>query len=84
MDFDISILGKQGVKMDLFNRFAAPDVDFRGAPFWAWNAKLEPRELRRQIRIMKEMGLGGFFMHSRVGLDTEILARTGSSASVPA
>ncbi|MCL1910572.1 MAG: hypothetical protein FWG05_06535, partial [Kiritimatiellaeota bacterium] len=45
----------------------------RGAPFWAWNAKLSPAELRRQIRTMKQMGLGGFFMHSRVGLDTEYL-----------
>ena len=61
--------------MDLFTRFSKPDVDFRAAPFWAWNAKLEPRELRRQIRIMKEMGLGGFFMHSRVGLDTEYLGK---------
>lgn len=52
-----------------------PGKTFRGAPFWAWNAKLEPAELRRQIRIMKRMGLGGFFMHSRVGLDTEYLGR---------
>ena len=61
--------------MDLFTRYSEPDVQFRAAPFWAWNAKLEPRELRRQIRIMKEMGLGGFFMHSRVGLDTEYLGK---------
>lgn len=47
---------------------------FRGAPFWAWNAKLNPAELRRQIRIMKKMGLGGFFMHSRVGLNTAYLS----------
>lgn len=47
-----------------------PAAQFRGAPFWAWNGKLEPEELRRQIRDMKRMGLGGFFMHSRVGLNT--------------
>lgn len=52
-----------------------PGKTFRGAPFWAWNAKLEPAELRRQIRIMKQMGLGGFFMHSRVGLNTEYLGK---------
>ena len=50
--------------------FKNPGNDYRGAPFWAWNGKLEPDELRRQIRIMHRMGLGGFFMHSRVGLDT--------------
>jgi len=46
---------------------------YRGKPFWAWNGKLEPEELRRQIRVMHRMGLGGFFMHSRVGLATEYL-----------
>jgi hypothetical protein len=55
-------------------RFAQPGSEFRGKPFWAWNGPLDPEELRRQIRIMKQMGLGGFFMHSRVGLDTAYLS----------
>jgi len=42
--------------------FRNPGRDCRGAPFWAWNGKLEPEELRRQIRIMHRMGLGGFFI----------------------
>ncbi|MEN8254310.1 MAG: glycosyl hydrolase [Verrucomicrobiota bacterium] len=46
---------------------------YRGKPFFSWNNRLKPEELRRQIRIMKQMGLGGFFMHSRVGLDTPYL-----------
>jgi hypothetical protein len=58
---------------EFFSALSSPGAEFRGAPFWAWNAKLEPEELRRQIRIMKEMGLGGFFMHSRVGLGTKYL-----------
>lgn len=60
---------------EFFSTLAAPGAEFRGAPFWAWNAKLDPEELRRQIRIMKEMGMGGFFMHSRVGLNTGYLGR---------
>lgn len=56
-------------------QFKSPGPDFRGAPFWAWNAKLEPEELIRQIHLMKEMGFGGFIMHARVGLDTEYLGR---------
>ncbi len=60
---------------DFFATLAAPGAEFRGAPFWAWNAKLEPDELRRQIQIMKEMGLGGFFMHARVGLNTKYLGK---------
>jgi len=55
--------------------FKNPGSDCRGAPFWAWNGKLDPEELRRQIRIMHRMGLGGFFMHSRVGLDTAYLSK---------
>lgn len=58
---------------DFIQKIGNPGSGFRGAPFWAWNSKLEPEELRRQIRNMKQMGLGGFFMHSRVGLNTEYL-----------
>lgn len=54
--------------------FRAPGSQYRGKPFWAWNGKLEPEELRRQIREMHRMGLGGFFMHSRVGLATPYLS----------
>ena len=57
-----------------FEELKNPGSLYRGAPFWAWNGKLEIEELRWQIRIMKEMGLGGFFMHSRVGLDTPYLS----------
>ena len=46
---------------------------FRSAPFWAWNGKLDPEEVRRQVRIMHDMHMGGFFMHSRAGLATEYL-----------
>lgn len=59
----------------IISDLASPSSHYRGAPFWAWNGKLDQEELRRQIRIMKEMGLGGFFMHSRVGLATEYLSK---------
>ena len=52
-----------------------PGSAYRGKPFWAWNGKLDPEELRRQIRMMHRMGLGGFLMHSRVGLDTAYLSK---------
>jgi len=55
--------------------FSNPGAAWRGAPFWAWNGKLDPEELRRQIRDMKEHGMGGFFMHSRAGLQTPYLSR---------
>lgn len=56
------------------SEFAHPGSEYRGKPFWAWNGLLEPEELRRQVRIMHRMGLGGFFMHSRVGLGTKYLS----------
>ena len=59
----------------VINGIRTPSVDCRGVPFWAWNSKLEIPELRRQIRILKEMGMGGFFMHSRVGLNTPYLKK---------
>jgi len=62
------------MNQDLLRGFKNPGCEYRGAPFWAWNGKLEPVELRRQIRLMRRMGLGGFFMHSRVGLATEYLS----------
>ncbi len=59
---------------DLIEEFRKPPARYRGKPFWAWNGELSADELRRQIRVMNEMGLGGFFMHSRVGLNTDYLS----------
>ncbi len=53
--------------------FLNPPLDLRGAPFWSWNDKLEVEELTRQVRDMKAHGMGGFFMHSRDGLETEYM-----------
>ena len=50
-----------------------PPALFRSAPFWSWNAKLDPDRLCRQIDSMNNAGMGGFFMHSRYGLKTEYL-----------
>ncbi|MDG0813854.1 glycosyl hydrolase [Cohnella rhizosphaerae] len=54
--------------------FRDPGVAFRGKTFWSWNGKLEKDELLRQLSVIKEMGFGGFFMHSRTGLQTEYLS----------
>ncbi len=62
------------MKNEMTDNFKNPSSAYRGKPFWAWNGKLEEYELRRQIRVMQEMGLGGGFMHSRIGLDTAYLS----------
>lgn len=59
----------------LVTEFKNPSNIYRSKPFWAWNGKLEKSELIRQIRIMREMGFGGFFMHSRTGLATPYLGQ---------
>ena len=56
-----------------FKDFLSPQAEFRAAIFWAWNSALDPEECRWQIRLMKQAGLGGFFMHSRIGLETRYL-----------
>lgn len=51
-----------------------PPGKYRPVPFWSWNEKLDVTETKKQIRQMKEAGLGGFFMHARGGLQTEYLS----------
>lgn len=58
-----------------FENFVHPDAAHRGKPFWSWNGKLDRAELLRQIDAIKDMGFGGFFMHSRTGLATEYLGQ---------
>jgi hypothetical protein len=55
--------------------FENPSASFRGKPFWSWNGRLDKKEVLRQAKILKEMGFGGYFMHSRVGLQTEYLGK---------
>ncbi|VUC35348.1 unnamed protein product [Clonostachys rosea] len=50
--------------------FLDPPSEYRGAPLWCWNTKLDRDRLLRQIEHLRDMGMGGFHIHSRVGLDT--------------
>ncbi len=59
----------------IYDEFKMPSAHHRGKPFWSWNGKLEKEELLRQVDVMKEMGFGGYFMHSRTGLVTEYLGK---------
>ncbi len=54
--------------------FQTPSSLYRGAPFWSWNGSLDKEELLRQIDIFKEMGIGGYHIHSRTGLNTAYLS----------
>lgn len=53
--------------------FKDPTNEYRGCPLWSWNTKLDIPQLLRQIDRLEEMGMGGFHMHVRTGLDTEYM-----------
>ncbi|MBQ7343285.1 MAG: hypothetical protein IJW53_00805 [Clostridia bacterium] len=53
--------------------FKNVDKKYRPIPFWSWNEKLDTEETKRQIGIMDEAGIGGYFMHARGGLLTEYM-----------
>jgi hypothetical protein len=55
---------------ELVARFRSPGARYRSLLFWAWNSQLDEDELRRQIQEMHRAGAGGFFIHSRDGLET--------------
>jgi hypothetical protein len=54
--------------------FRQPCAEYRGSPFWSWNSKLKADQLLKQIDQIAEMGMGGFYMHARTGLDTEFMS----------
>lgn len=60
-------------KLDL-KLFENPTSEYRCAPFWAWNCDLKKEELLKEIEFIKEMGMGGFMMHTRVGMSTKYLS----------
>ena len=61
---------KEAFSKELFQN---PTSEYRGAPFWSWNGKIKKEVIEKQILVMKEMGFGGFHIHSRIGLETEYL-----------
>ena len=54
--------------------FQDPTAIYRGAPFWAWNTRLDEETVREQVRMFRDMGMGGFHTHVRTGLDTPYLS----------
>jgi len=54
--------------------FENPTKEYRAAPFWSWNCELKKETLEKQIEIMREMGFGGYYMHTRVGMATPYLS----------
>jgi len=45
-------------------------------PFWFWNDRLSPEEIRWQIAEMADKGIRGFFIHPRQGLQQPYLSES--------
>lgn len=55
-------------------RFRHPPAKLRGAPFWALNHDLTNHDrLREQIDAFAEMGIGGYHLHVRAGLQNDYM-----------
>lgn len=64
------IYEKNGAPALSASLFANPTKEYRGAPFWSWNTRVTPEMVDEQIAVYKEMGMGGFHIHARTGLET--------------
>lgn len=53
--------------------FENPGVEYRGMPFWAWNCKVSREDIDYILPKMKEMGMGGAYLHCRTGMDLPYL-----------
>lgn len=65
---------------NISNKLKDPSPKYRPVPFWSWNDKLDINTLRYQIQEMKKVGMGGYFMHARGGLETEYLSEDWMAA----
>lgn len=64
--------------------FARPPLEFCPVPFWSWNETMEPAEVRRQCRVIRDAGWGGAFLHARIGLNTDYLGEAWFEACAAA
>lgn len=55
--------------------FKKIDKQYRPIPFWSWNERLDTEETKRQVKLMHDAGIGGYFMHARGGLLTEYMGK---------
>ena len=54
--------------------FVEPGKEFRPAPLWTWNARVNHEDIDTGLRFFKEQGFGGAFIHPRPGLETDYLS----------
>lgn len=58
----------------IIKNFQQPPSTYRPAPFWVWNDEITREKIREQLIGFKEAGMGGVFIHPRMGMITEYLS----------
>jgi hypothetical protein len=53
--------------------FQKPTSEYRGCPVWSWTGALDPDRLVAQVDDFAAMGMGGFHVQPRDGLDADYL-----------
>ncbi|MBR6909475.1 MAG: hypothetical protein IKN35_04225, partial [Lachnospiraceae bacterium] len=54
--------------------FENPGPEYRGTPFWAWNTKMTKEKVKFMTEVLKDMGMGGAHLHSRIGMNNVYLS----------
>lgn len=67
------------MSMDL-KTFKNPGSIWRSAPFWSWNYLLTPEKIRAEAATLIKSGMGGYFCHSRWGLETPYMSQEWMNA----
>ena len=55
--------------------FQNPTSEYRGAPFWSWNCKVNKDDIDHTLEDLHTMGMGGAHIHCRTGMDLPYLGR---------
>jgi len=55
-------------------QFANPPAAYRTMPFFVWNGEVTEEEIDKYLADYKAQGMGGFFVHPRIGLITPYLS----------
>ncbi|NQD69667.1 hypothetical protein HP439_02885 [Sphingobacterium shayense] len=58
----------------IVKKFENPDKEFRSAPLWVWNTRVDKQSIKFELLELKEKGFGGVFVHPRPGLITPYLS----------
>jgi hypothetical protein len=59
---------------ELRGQFSHPPGQFRTMPFFVWNGDVNKADIDKHLAEYKAQGIGGFFVHPRVGLITPYLS----------